>query len=109
MFLADVSIVIRTDVGVDVVADNTSHISMSPPTPPHSHHGRRTETGPSVWLPEVAGGAGSCVRLEKGPFVVVTASDVVVLLGDSALAPPHPAAKTTAAALRHSVIAFLPL
>jgi hypothetical protein len=41
-FPADVSIVIRTDVGVDVLSDNTSHISVSPPTTPHSHHERDT-------------------------------------------------------------------
>jgi hypothetical protein len=101
--------VIRTNVGVDVFSDNTTHISMSPPTTPHIHHGRRTETAPSVSPPEVAGDAGSCVRLEKGLFVVVIVSDVVVLLGDLALAPPHPAAKTTAAAMQHNVIDFLPL
>jgi hypothetical protein len=47
--------------------------------------------------------------LGKGLFVVVIVSDVEVLLGDSALAPPHPAAKTTTAALQHNVIAVLPL
>ena len=64
---------------------------------------------PPVWPPEVAGGVGSCVRLEKGLFVVVIVGDVVALLGDSALAPPHPAAKTTRAALQQTVIAVLPL
>jgi hypothetical protein len=47
--------------------------------------------------------------LEKGLFVVVIVGDVVALPGDSALAPPHPAAKTTTAALQHTVIAVLPL
>jgi hypothetical protein len=47
--------------------------------------------------------------LEKGLFVVVIVSDMEVLLGDSALAPPRPAAKTTTAALQHNVIAVLPL
>jgi hypothetical protein len=47
--------------------------------------------------------------LEKGLFVVVIVGDVVALLGDSALAPLHPAAKTTTAALQHTVIAVLPL
>jgi hypothetical protein len=42
MFLADVSIVIRTDLGVDVFPDNTSHISMSPPTTPETNHQRDT-------------------------------------------------------------------
>jgi hypothetical protein len=37
-----VSIVIQTDVGVDVVADNTFHIAMSPPTAPHNHHEQDT-------------------------------------------------------------------
>jgi hypothetical protein len=59
--------------------------------------------------PGVAGGVDSCVRLEKGFFVVVIVGDVVLLLADSPLAPPHPAAKTTAAVLRHTVIAVLPL
>jgi hypothetical protein len=43
--------------------------------------------------------------LEKGLLVVVIVGDVVALLGDSALAPPHPAAKTTTAVLQHTVIA----
>jgi hypothetical protein len=70
----------------------------------------RPGTAPPVWPPEVAGGEGACVRLEKGLFVVVIVVGVVMLLGDSPLAtPPHPAAKTSKAALPHNVIAFLPL
>jgi hypothetical protein len=42
-FPAYVSIVMPTDVGVDVVSDNTSHLSMSPPTTPHIRHERDTD------------------------------------------------------------------
>lgn len=65
--------------------------------------------GVDVTDPEVAGGVDTCVRLEKGLFMVVIVGDVVLLLADSSLAPPHPAAKTTAAVLQHTVIAVLPL
>jgi hypothetical protein len=71
--------------------------------------GGLSDAGVDVTDPEVAGGMDFCVRLEKGLFAVVIAGDVVLLLADSPLAPPHTAAKTTAAVLQHTVIAILPL
>jgi hypothetical protein len=71
-------------------------------------------TGRPGTLPPVrppgAAGAGSCVRSEKGLLVVVIVVGAVVLVGDASLAlAPQPAVKTSAAALPHHVIAFLPL
>ena len=65
--------------------------------------------GVDVTDPEVAGGVDTCVRLENGLSMVVIVGDVVLLLADSPLAPPHPAVKTSAAVLQHTVIAVLPL
>jgi len=79
---------------------------MQPSAPPMGLPG----TAPPVWSPEFGGGGGTCVRLEKGLVVVAIVVGVVMLLGDSPLAlPPHPTAKTSTAALPHSVIALLPL
>jgi hypothetical protein len=71
--------------------------------------GGLSDPGVDVTDPEVAGAVDSCVRTEKGLFVVVIVGDVVLPLADSPLAPPQPAAKTTAAILQHTVIAVLPL
>jgi hypothetical protein len=55
-------------------------------------------------------GAGTCVRSENGLFVVVIVGAVVMLLGDSPLAPsPYPATMTATAAPLNNVIAALPL
>lgn len=77
---------------------------MHPSGPPM----RRPGTAPSVWPGARRG--GTCVRSEKGLFVVVIGVGVAVLLGDSPPArPPYPTAKASTAAPQHSVIAALPL
>jgi hypothetical protein len=83
---------------------------MQPSGPLSGPRTKRPGTAPTAWPPAAAGGAGTCVRSEKGLFVVVIVGAVVMLLGDSPLAPPpYPATMTATAAPLNNVIAALPL